>query len=330
MQLAEKMEAYLSEARGKDPGVVAELFLKKINYNEWKVYHDYIRFYQAGRQVLAAMEAKSGPEGDRFRQFVKKLRKDEATEGKTIQEFMMLPIQHITRYGLLLVRLRSYSKEGSDQAEKIKDAENYMREVGNTLERIQTREEGIRAMFQLFYSVENVPVSFVSYSQRRFQGEYAAVDIDGHCLGFGLDPAEGFKKPTGFGLDEAVGGRGGPAGTSAEPAAATVAAGPRRLFLFSDCILVAAGSSTAVLDGAAAGPSSKKLELVARLPFSVITAIEEEDENILRLQCVNGSRLETFRFRLEDAKKRQALALAIQLSLTQQSRQGMGRWWNSG
>ncbi|KAJ1548595.1 LD03170p, partial [Cladochytrium tenue] len=149
LALSSRVEVHLRDAKSRDPTAVVELFLNNIEHEDWKVYEDYIRYYRSGKQVIATMEAQQGPSGDAFRQFVYQLERVEAVNRMNIYDFMMLPIQRITRYWLLLERLRKYTEPGSLLYENIKIAEDYMREIGNTLQRIQAKEDGIRAMFQI-------------------------------------------------------------------------------------------------------------------------------------------------------------------------------------
>ncbi|KAJ1560633.1 Rho guanine nucleotide exchange factor 4, partial [Cladochytrium tenue] len=219
LALAEKVEAHLREARRDDPASMVNVFLRNIEREEWSVYESYIRHYLPGRQVIATMEARVGPDGDAFREFVRQLERVEPLRRRTIQDLLMTPIQRITRYWLLLGRLRGFVQPGSQLSENIQIAEDYMREIGNTLQKIQAREDAIRQMFQIFYTVENLPIGLLSYTKRRFLGDYAAHDTAGRRAGFGFSAADGFA-PLSPRVDA------GP--------------GPRRLLLFSDCLLVAA------------------------------------------------------------------------------------------
>ncbi|KAI9357917.1 hypothetical protein DFJ73DRAFT_173634 [Zopfochytrium polystomum] len=291
LALSTKVESYLRDAKSRDPTAVVELFLNNIEHEEWKVYEDYIRFYRSGKQVIATVESQQGPEGDAFRQFLRQLEREEIVTRKTIYDFMMLPIQRITRYWLLLERLRKYAEPHSLLYENIQIAEEYMKEVGNTLQRIQEKEDGIRAMFQIVNTVENCPINILSYSKRHFEGEFNAKDLNGYRAGLGLAKADGF-----VGISPFV----------------DTAPGPRRLFLFSDCILVAAFRTK---KRNKAPPDSKKLELVQRLNSKDIRILDspDGDDKLLRIRCSFGGKgEEVFNFRMADVKSRTTLVKAIE------------------
>jgi hypothetical protein len=183
----------------------------------------------------------------------------------------MMPIQRITRYWLLLERLKSYVERNSIVYESLGVAEGYMKEIGNVLQGIQRQEEEMRKVVEILERVENCPATLVSFSQRRFVAEFYCVDVTMNGLqyiGFGLqdiiEPGSGSggsnpqRSNSGSGTNnlskvgvlvhEAFFLSGSPSASSASSLSPALNSGSsamhltnqRTLFIFSDCILVAA------------------------------------------------------------------------------------------
>ncbi|KAJ3103486.1 hypothetical protein HDU97_010069 [Phlyctochytrium planicorne] len=307
-ELSVKVESHLREAADSgtgDPTPVVNLFLKNIQHEEWIVYENYIKNYQPAKQIIQKMAARADAKGEQFRQFCRKIENDENCARKNLDDFMMLPIQRITRYWLLLERLKKYMEVGSVGYESIEVAENYMKEVGNTLQGVQIREEEMRKMFEIVNTVDNCPSSILSYSKRRFIAEYDCMDLNGASFGYGLVPSAGGVLP---GMSEAV------EGWQVVSNMVTSGPGQRRLFVFSDCILVAAYRT-----GRRAANVAKKLELVQKLDSRRIlienrTEIEMETDIMLRLRIVshqNGKPDDVFHFRMNDVRSRKAVEKTI-------------------
>ncbi|KAI9346798.1 Dbl homology domain-containing protein [Zopfochytrium polystomum] len=108
LELSAKMEVYLHDARLKDsgdPSLIVSLFLETIQESEWSAYEHYIKNYKIAKQIVSRTEQRQDVLGDQFRQFCRRIEADEASQRKNLDDFMMLPIQRITRYHLLLERL---------------------------------------------------------------------------------------------------------------------------------------------------------------------------------------------------------------------------------
>ncbi|KAJ3112850.1 hypothetical protein HDU96_004111 [Phlyctochytrium bullatum] len=290
---------------------VVNLFLKNIQHEEWIVYENYIKNYQPAKQILQKMSARTDAKGDQFRAFCRKIEKDEACDRKNLDDFMMLPIQRITRYWLLLERLKKYMEPGSVGYESIEVAERYMKEVGNTLQGVQVREEEMRKMFEIVNTVDNCPHSILSYSKRRFVSEHDCMDLIGASFGYGIIPSVGGVFP------DANAGSGPEHVEGYQVVSNMVQQGPgqRRLFVFTDCILVAAYRT-----GRKAATVTKKLELVQKIDLSRLLLddrrddAESENDIILRLRVssgIKGRPDDVFHFRMSDVRSRKLVEKAI-------------------
>ncbi|KAJ1565492.1 hypothetical protein HK405_012232 [Cladochytrium tenue] len=180
-----------------------------------------------------------------------------------------------------------------------------MKEIANTLQVVQAREDEMRKMFEIVNTVDNCPAAIVSYSKRRYVAEFSCVDVFGNLAGFGLVGNSG----AGGSTDSSSSGT-----WPGLSSLVTPGPGPRRIFLFSDTILVAAyRNMPKVRQGAVAPGNGKKMELVQKLDLNKVAVVEEpldtEDaELILRLRPVvagsASSEDQLFAFRMDDAKAR--------------------------
>ncbi|KAI9342739.1 hypothetical protein DFJ73DRAFT_842184 [Zopfochytrium polystomum] len=309
--LSVKVESYLRDAKIRDTGdahLIVDLFLTNIEREEWLVYENYIKDYKPAKQIVSRMEAQQDARGEQFRAFCRRIEMDELCMRKNLDDFMMLPIQRITRYHLLLERLRKYCEPGSVTQESIGVAEGYMKEIGNTLQGVQAREDEMLKMFEIVNTVDNCPSSIVSYSKRRYVAEFTCVDLMGILPGFGLAPQ----------LGGSVDNTGSWPGLSS---LVTPGPGARLLYLFSDTILVAAFRNMSkirpgAIVGVSAGGSGKKMELVQKLDLNKVTVVDErrseaEDDAdiILRLRPIGamGPEDPVFMFRMNDSKSRKTI-----------------------
>ncbi|KAJ3137935.1 hypothetical protein HK101_003795, partial [Irineochytrium annulatum] len=188
-ELSQKVEEHLRQAAQSGTGdstPVVNLFLNNIQHEEWIVYENYIKNYQPATQIIKKMLSRTDAKGDMFRQFCRRIESDPACDRKNLDDFMMLPIQRITRYHLLLERLKRYMEQGTINYESVKVAEQYMKNVGNIIQEVQMREEEMRKMFEIVNSVDHCPSSILSYSRRRFVAEYDCTDLVGSGFGYGL------------------------------------------------------------------------------------------------------------------------------------------------
>ncbi|KAI8855086.1 hypothetical protein BC829DRAFT_109629 [Chytridium lagenaria] len=196
--------------------------------------------------------------------------------------------------------------------ESIDVAERYMKEVGNTLQGVQIREEEMRKMFEIVNTVDNCPSSILSYSKRRFVAEYDCMDLVGAAFGYGITPAAGgVFNDVADGID----------GYQLVSNMVQAGPGPRRLFVFTDCILVAAYRT-----GRKAASVTKKLELVQKLDSKRVMIdnrrddFEMETDIILRLRIVSpfvGKPDDSFHFRMSDVRSRKAVEKTIMVAHAQ-------------
>ncbi|KAJ3307635.1 hypothetical protein HDU76_004477, partial [Blyttiomyces sp. JEL0837] len=218
-----------------------------------------------------------------------------------MDDFLLMPITRITRYHLLLERLRKFCEPGTVTEESIGVAEGYMKEIGNTLQGVQAREEDMRKMFEIVNSVDNCPSSILSFSKRRFVAEFGCTDLSGNSPGYGI-----IGSAQNSGTIEAVNAHN----------LINTGPGARRMYVLSDCMLVAAPRQPNRMRVA---PNSKKLELVQKLDFAKLLVdnrrSDEEDEVdiILRIRApsMTGSpNDDLFNFRMNDPKSRKAVEKA--------------------
>ncbi|KAJ3416778.1 hypothetical protein HDV05_000152 [Chytridiales sp. JEL 0842] len=237
---------------------------QQIEREEWAVYEEYIKNYQPAQQIISNMQNRRDIQGEQFLQFLNRLDVDPCFERRSLQDFMMLPIQRITRYWLLLERLRGYVERESVVYESLTVAEGYMKEIANTLQTIQTKEEQQRKMFEIINLIENCPASLLSFSQRQYIAEFPCYDTVGTHLGLGLADLSGVIQSL-LGMSTSMYGP-----------------GSRTIYMFSDCILVAANRSKSKN-----AQNGKKMELVQKLDIKDIvldSSTEAEDPESVQLK----------------------------------------------
>jgi predicted transcriptional regulator YheO len=70
------------------------------------------------KKITSQTAALKNEKGRAFREFCTNMEKSESCKKKSLDEFMILPIQRITRYHLLLKRLKEFTDKNSTTFDK--------------------------------------------------------------------------------------------------------------------------------------------------------------------------------------------------------------------
>ncbi|KAJ3153332.1 Protein T2 [Geranomyces michiganensis] len=156
-----------------DPFAVGPVFLKHVE--EWNYYVKYVENYAMAKKTIRRLEdSRTG--GEAFKQFLEKCRRKPECNRVDLSGFLILPIQRISRYWLLLQRLRKHCDQNDPAHEIIEVAEQYMLQMGSMLDYAKRRDDDIHRMFEIASEVENFPTNLISFTQRRFVQDFEAED----------------------------------------------------------------------------------------------------------------------------------------------------------
>ncbi|KAJ3145003.1 Protein T2 [Geranomyces variabilis] len=156
-----------------DPFAVGPVFLKHVE--EWNYYVKYVENYAMAKKTIRRLEdSRTG--GEAFKQFLEKCRRKPECNRVDLSGFLILPIQRISRYWLLLQRLRKHCDQNDPAHETIEVAEQYMLQMGSMLDYAKRRDDDIHRMFEIAAEVENFPTNLISFTQRRFVKDFEVED----------------------------------------------------------------------------------------------------------------------------------------------------------
>ncbi|KAJ3182093.1 Protein T2 [Geranomyces variabilis] len=156
-----------------DPFALGPVFLKHVE--EWNYYVKYVENYAMAKKTIRRLEdSRTG--GEAFKQFLEKCRRKPECNRVDLSGFLILPIQRISRYWLLLQRLRKHCDQNDPAHETIEVAEQYMLQMGSMLDYAKRRDDDIHRMFEIATEVENFPTNLISFTQRRFVKDFEVED----------------------------------------------------------------------------------------------------------------------------------------------------------
>ncbi|KAI9089637.1 hypothetical protein DFS34DRAFT_384253 [Phlyctochytrium arcticum] len=158
-----------------NPFAVGAAFLGHVE--EWSMYTQYVENYAMAKKTIRRLED-SPVHGTAFKEFLEKCRRTPECRRTDIHGFLILPIQRISRYWLLLQRMRKYC-EDTPERETLEVAEHYMFEIGSMLDYVKRRDDETHRMFEIATEVKGFPANLISFTQRRFIGDYEAEEVTG-------------------------------------------------------------------------------------------------------------------------------------------------------
>ncbi|KND02123.1 uncharacterized protein SPPG_02617 [Spizellomyces punctatus DAOM BR117] len=177
--LSDILAVQLSEAAqnfDRDPFAVGTVFLNHVE--EWNIYIKYVENYAMAKKTIRRLED-SKTCGEAFKQFLEKCRRKPECHRTDIHGFLILPIQRISRYWLLLQRLRKHSDHTNPACETLEVAGQYMFQIGSMLDYVKRRDDEMHRMFEIAGEVKGFPANIISFTQRRFIAQYEADEVTG-------------------------------------------------------------------------------------------------------------------------------------------------------
>ncbi|KAJ3030052.1 hypothetical protein HDV00_009117 [Rhizophlyctis rosea] len=173
LALSTKVAAQLAEASrrfGEERVLVGNCFLEHVE--EWNIYIKYVENFSQAKKTIRKFEEVGGVGGEAFVEALKACQKHPESKRNDIEHYMILPVQRISRYWLLLQRLKKYTDESDPSYEMVEVAEQYMFQIGSVLDHAKRRDDETHRMFEIVLEVEGCPANIISYTQRRYVSEW--------------------------------------------------------------------------------------------------------------------------------------------------------------
>ncbi|KAL7753211.1 hypothetical protein RI367_000986 [Sorochytrium milnesiophthora] len=101
-----------------------------------------------------------------FRQFNEKCRNSRETNRQELKDFLILPIQRVTRYSLLLKDLKKHTPPEHPDYADLEQALMQMNEVAAQVNKVKQQEEEMTRMFTIYKLVEQCPPNIIKYTRR--------------------------------------------------------------------------------------------------------------------------------------------------------------------
>jgi hypothetical protein len=128
--------------------------------------------YSAAKEAIRRSEENSPA----YRQFILDCLKSKDCQRQGISDFLILPIQRVTRYVLLLQDLKKHTPGDHPEYASIGKALEFMRTLAGTVNDVKRREEEMTRMFHVVRTVEDCPPTLIS-AHRRILCEADTLDV---------------------------------------------------------------------------------------------------------------------------------------------------------
>lgn len=147
------------------------LFLSRST--QWKIYLKFVDNYSAAKEAIRRSE-KTSPSFTKFIQ--DHLQKHRSFQHADLANFLIFPIQRVTRYVLLLQDLKKNTPLDHPDYPMIIAALSDMRTLANTVNEVKRNEEEMTRMFHVVRTVIDIPPTIIS-AQRRLSFECDFKDV---------------------------------------------------------------------------------------------------------------------------------------------------------
>ncbi|KAK9767199.1 hypothetical protein K7432_003164 [Basidiobolus ranarum] len=155
-ELKHKIENWSQDSR------IGCLFLK--HKKSWDIYPRFVDNYSFAREAIQRAEGTTS-----FGEFIKNVAKND-TKRQTLKEFLIIPIQRVTRYTLLLKDLQKQTREDHPDYPEVTQALKFMKDLAVQVNEVKQKEEERTQLFAIFNSIRNCPPTMIN-SKRRFMLE---------------------------------------------------------------------------------------------------------------------------------------------------------------
>ncbi|KAJ3161104.1 Protein T2 [Geranomyces michiganensis] len=151
-------------------GAVVDVFLVNVEFEEWSTYVRFMEGFAHSKTTLDNLKKREA-----FRAMIQKCESAKECNRHSFDHYIILPVQRISRYHLLLSRLKQVTDEEDPIHQSIETAEQYMKQIGDVLEAVQKQEEELRRIFTVFSEIKGCPPDIISASRRRL---LSAFEVD--------------------------------------------------------------------------------------------------------------------------------------------------------
>ncbi|KAJ3296480.1 Protein T2 [Borealophlyctis nickersoniae] len=300
-QLGVAAERFVTEPEG-----VANVFLEHVE--EWNVYIKYVESYSRAKKTIRKLEETPDATGEAFREFLKRCQRKPECRRNDIHHYLILPIMRISRYWLLLQRLKKYTNQDDPSFEMIEVAEQYMFQIGTVLDHAKRRDDETYRMFEIFREVAGCPANIISFTQRRYISEFPVTD-----LSFLATSPPGTFPPSPTSPTSLK----SPVSSGAVSTASSGAVRSLMIFLFSDCFLLCTVRKPKDV------AQGRKYDFVVRVEIDGMEVVENEGDKSLthdaisiRVHAKIGTTPKDYVFGLADAPSARAFVEAMRKAVS--------------
>ncbi|KAI8913144.1 Dbl homology domain-containing protein [Powellomyces hirtus] len=134
-------------------GAVVDVFLIKVEFEEWSTYVRYMEGFAHSKTTYDNLKKREA-----FKAMLYRCESAKECNRQSFDHYIILPVQRISRYHLLLSRLKQVTDPEDPVHQSIETAEQYMKQIGDVLEAVQKQEEELRTVFSVFSEIKGCPV----------------------------------------------------------------------------------------------------------------------------------------------------------------------------
>ncbi|KAJ3167385.1 Protein T2 [Geranomyces variabilis] len=153
-------------------GAVVDVFLLNVEFEEWSTYVRFMEGFAHSKTTLDNLKKR-----EPFRTMIQKCESAKECNRHSFDHYIILPVQRISRYHLLLSRLKQVTDEEDPVHQSIETAEQYMKQIGDVLEAVQKQEEELRRIFSVFSEIKGCPPDIISASRRRLLSAFGVEEL---------------------------------------------------------------------------------------------------------------------------------------------------------
>lgn len=140
--------------------------------DDLKLYLKFVDNYSAAKEAMR----RSNDNSAAYRNFIADSLKNKDFQRQGIADFLILPIQRVTRYVLLLQDFKKHTPTDHADYPKIVEALVIMKQLANTVNEVKRNEEEMTRMFHIVRTVQDIPPTIIS-AQRRLVMECEGMDV---------------------------------------------------------------------------------------------------------------------------------------------------------
>lgn len=151
-----------------DVGLILHSFMPR-----FECYRKYLASHQSAATKLKTLQL----EIPAFKKFIQAAERDPRCEKLNMQDFLIMPVQRLPRYGLLLKELLKQTPYSHEIYHNLEKAYVEIQQLNATMNAEMGAEKAFAAFVQLMHTIHDYPHDFLTPS-RSFMGQFEATEVE--------------------------------------------------------------------------------------------------------------------------------------------------------